>query len=95
MQYVEHYKYLGCWLNEHSNNQKTVEALTAAAGRSYGRIVGLFKKLGDMGYNTFVTLLQSYVFPVANYGAAVWGFEDYQAPQVLQNKISRFFSGYA
>ena len=93
MQYVENYKYLGCWLNEHCNDQKTVDALTAAAGRSYGRIVGLFKKLGDMGYNTFVTLLQSYVLPVANYGAAVWGFKDHQAPRVLQNKISRFFLG--
>ncbi len=93
MQYVDNYKYLGCWLNEFSNDKKTVEALTAAAGRSYGRIVGLFKKLGDMDYNTFVTLFQSYVLPVANYGAAVWGFKDHQAPRVLQNKISRFYLG--
>ncbi len=46
-----------------------------------------------MGYNTFVILFQSYVLPVTKYWAAVWGFNNHQAPQVLQNKISRLFLG--
>ena len=93
MEYVEDYKYLGCWVNEKGNNNKTVVALTAAAGRSYGRIVGLFKKLGDMGCYTFNTLYHSYILPVANYAAAVWGFNDYPAAKVLKNRISRYYLG--
>ncbi len=91
MEYVSEYKYLGCWVSEFSSTYKTVSALTAAASRSYGRIVGMFKHLGDMGYRTFCTLYHSYVEPIANYAAAVWGFRDHSAPRVLQNR--RFYLG--
>ncbi len=50
MEYVTNYKYLGCCVNEHASNAKTVEALTVAAGRSFGRIVNMFKHMGNMGY---------------------------------------------
>ena len=42
MEYVDNYKYLGCWINEFVSNEKTVSALTAAASRSYGHIVNIF-----------------------------------------------------
>ena len=93
LQYVSSYKYLGCWIHEFLSNDRTVEALTAAAGRSFGRIVNIFKYMGDMGYETYCTLYHSYILLVANYGAAVWGFKDCLAPQVLQNRIMRFFLG--
>ncbi len=64
---------------------KTVEALTSAAGHSYGMIVGLSKQLGNMSYRTFCTLYKTYVLPVANYGAGVWGFKHFSTPQVLEN----------
>ncbi len=41
-----------------------------------------------MGYHTFCTLYETYVLPVANYGAGVWGFKSYPAPQVLQHRIN-------
>ena len=72
MDYVSDYKYLGCWMNEYSDNDKKAEALTSAASRSYGRIVGLFKQLVDMGYKLFRPLYNFYVLPIADYGAAVW-----------------------
>ena len=28
-----------------------------------------------------------------NYASGVWGFKEFAAPQVLQNRISRFFLG--
>ena len=87
------YKYLGVWIHEFLNHDRTVKALTAAAGRSYGRIINIFKHMGDMGYGTYRTLYNSYVLLVANYAAAVWGFKNYSDPQVLQNKIQRFFLG--
>ena len=58
MEYVDNYKYLVCWVNEFGNHKKTVEALTSAAGRSYGRIIGLFKQLGNMGYHTSVLYMR-------------------------------------
>ena len=61
--------FLGCWINEFGSFDKTVDSLTSAAGRSYGRIVGLFKKLGNMDYHTFCTLYRSYILSVANYAA--------------------------
>ena len=93
MAYVSEYKYLGCWIDEFLNNERTVTALTAAAGRSFGRIVNIFKHMGDMGYHSYGALYDAYVLPVANYGAAVWGYKDYSSPQVLQNRIQRFFLG--
>ncbi len=93
MEYVADYKYLGCWINEFGNNNCTVEALTSATSRSYGRIIGIFRQLGDMGYGSFMTLYNTYILPIANYAAAVWGFRDYPAPRVLQNKISHFYLG--
>ncbi len=35
----------------------------------------------------------SYIESIANYALAVWGFRDYSAPRVLQNKISKFDLG--
>ena len=93
MEYVANYKYLGCWVNKFANNTKTVESLTVVAGRPFGRIVNMFQHMGNMGYCTYTNLCDSYVLPVANYGAAVWGFADYPAPQVLQNRMHRFFLG--
>ena len=91
--YVPSYKYLGCWIHKFSNHEKTVSVLTSAAGRSFGRIINIFKKFGDLGYETFTMLFDNYVLPVAGYAAGVWGFKDYPAPQVLQNKAERFFLG--
>ncbi len=46
-----------------------------------------------MGYGTYSTLCDSYVLPVANYGAVVWGFTDCPASQVRQNRVGHFFLG--
>ncbi len=71
MEYVTDYKYLGCWVNEFGSDAKTVDALSAGVGRSFGRIINIFRKLGDMGIKTYSTLYESYVLPVANYALAV------------------------
>ena len=93
MEYVDNYKYVGCWINEFGNDTKTVETLCAAAGRSFGRIIGLFKQLGNMGYQTYKTLFETYVLPIANYSAGVWGHKSFAAPQVLQNRVNRYYLG--
>ncbi len=91
MEYVTEYKYLGYWLQGFLIHTTTVEALATAAGRSFGWSVNIFKYMGDMGYETYCTLYQSYILPVANYAAEVWGFRAVTQPQVVQNRVQRSF----
>ena len=91
--YTDTYKYLGFIMHEHLNNTKHVKTLTAAASRSFGRIYSIFKSMGNLGINTYETLYSSYVESIMNYASGVWGFRHYDAPQVLQNRIMRFYLG--
>ena len=49
---VSTYKYLGVLLDEHLNFDKAVEELCHSAGRALGTIIGKFKTLRNVGYNT-------------------------------------------
>ena len=71
MNYEENDNYLGCWVNEYGNESQKVESLTGSAGRSFSRMVGLFKQLGDLGYVTHCKLYESYVLLVTCYVTAV------------------------
>ncbi len=93
IEFVDVYKYLGVYFHEHLSFKPTVEALTASASRSFGRVVNMFKKLQNMGIRTYETLYTSYVAPIMSYGAGVWGFAEHTDPQVLQNRIIRYFLG--
>ena len=46
-----------------------------------------------MGYKTYETLYNSYVDPILNYSAGVWGFDNFNGPQILQNRVLSFFLG--
>ena len=80
-------------MHEYLDSKPNAETLASAASRSYGRIVCLFKKLKNMGFKTYSTLYSTYVSPVMNYASEVWGFPSFNAPQVLQNRISRYYLG--
>ena len=93
LSYTDTYKYLGYILHEHLCNISNVTTLTAAASRSFGRIYSIFKSVGNLGINTYETLYSSYVKPIMNYASGVWGFRHFDKPQVLQNRIMRFYLG--
>ena len=93
LEYVETYKYLGYYMHEHLSHHKTVEILANSAKRAFGRVVNVFKKLGNMGYKTYETLVFSNVFSILNYGAGVWGFKEYHNSRTFQNKIIRYYLG--
>ena len=46
-----------------------------------------------MGYRSFCTLYETYMLPITNYAAGVWGFKVYSAPWVLQHRVNRFYLG--
>ena len=91
--YTDRYKYLGYTIQEHLNQKPNIEVLTAAASRSFGRVVNIFKKLKNLGIKTYNTLYNTFVMTIANDGAAVWGFYEANEPQVLQNRVCRYYLG--
>ena len=93
LEYVDTYKYLGYHMHEHLSHSKTVEILTSSAKRAFGWVVNILKRLGNMGYKTYETLIHSNVFSIANYGAGLWGFKEHHANRVLQNTIERYYLG--
>ena len=93
LKYVSDYKYLGYIFNEHLSQTSTVEALTLLANRAFGRVVTIFKKLGNLGYKTYLTLFNTYIVPILNYASGVWGYQEQAEPQILQNRICRFYLG--
>ena len=44
-----------------------------------------------MGICTYKTLYGSYVVLILNYGAAIWGFSDFNDGRVLQNRIIWYY----
>ena len=52
MEFVSNYKYLGCYVNEFSNDKKTVDALVAAAEWSFSRIVDILLEILDRDHTT-------------------------------------------
>ncbi len=93
LKYVSNYKYLGYIFNEHLAHRETVKTLTLAANRAFGRVVTIFKKLGNLGYRTYLTLFNTYILPILNYASGVWGYAEQAEPQILQNRICRFYLG--
>ena len=93
LKYVPDYKYLGYLINQHLPPKTTVDTLTAVACRSFGRIVTILKGMGNMGYKSYLTSSQTYVLPIMNYAAGVWGYTELNEPQALLNRILRFYLG--
>ncbi len=90
---MEVYKYLGYHMHEHLSHSRTVEILTNSAKRAFGRVINIFKCLGNMGHKTYETLIYSNVFSIANYGAGLWRYKEHQNSRVLQNTIERYYLG--
>ena len=65
-----------------------------SAKRAFGRVINMFKLLGNMGYKTYTTLYQSNILSIANYAAGVWGFQEFSNMRVLHNKAIRFSWGH-
>ena len=90
---MEAYKYLGYHVHEHLSHAITADILNMSARRAFGRVIGVFKKLKNMGYKTYGSLYESNILPIANYASAIWGFKEHQGSCVLFNKVGKFYLG--
>ena len=93
LSYTDRYKYLGYTIHVSLNQKPNVEILTSAAARSIGRVINIFKISKNLGIKTYETLYRTFVTTIANYGSAVWGFHEANDPQVLQNRVCRYYFG--
>lgn len=87
------YKYLGYHIQEQLSPATTADILTTSARRAFGRIISVFKKLKNMGYETYESLYESNILSIANYSSAIWGFKEHQGSRILFNKVGRFYLG--
>jgi hypothetical protein len=87
------YKYLGTYFSDTLNFTDHADRLGESGGRALGSIVSKLKKNSYMNYSAFTKLFESCVTPIIDYGAEVWGFRNYNKPNLVQNKAMRIFLG--
>ena len=91
--YVSSYKYLGVTMSETLKYDENVELLSQAAGRALGSVIAKYKMHKFMGYSTFTKLFESCVCPVMEYASGVWGYENSNKTNMIQNRAARIFLG--
>jgi len=90
---VDRYKYLGIYFNEFLNFTSSADVLAESSGRAMGGIIGKFKSIRNLTYDIFLKLFQTGVIPIMDYCAGVWGFNDNNAIDIIQNRAMRYFMG--
>jgi hypothetical protein len=90
---VDRYKYLGLILTEHLDFNITAKHVAQSAGRALGLVIAKCKSIGGVPYAVYTKLYDSIVWPVINYGAAVWGDRSFSCVNAVHNKALRFFLG--
>jgi hypothetical protein len=93
LEYVDSYKYLGLWFDEHLTFKKAVTVLAKSANRALSALFSKFLSAGGMSHAVFKQLYESLVEPVLLYGAAIWGLHGHGVVNTIQNKACRFFLG--
>ena len=90
---VNEYRYLGLYLNEFMNLEKTVSHLATAGTRALGALRNKLYNLKNVHFKTYSKLYQSCVTPIIDYCSAVWGFRSFKSVQDVQNRAIRYFLG--
>ena len=89
----EKYKYLGCVLNEFLDYTSTSKILSDAASRALGSVVTKLKSNKGLLYLSYTKLYDTCVSTIINYGAAVWGYKNYDKPNTIHNRAIRTYLG--
>ena len=87
------YKYLGLVLNEFLDLGITANILSDSAGRALGALIAKTQNLTDLGFETYLKLFNPGVLLVLNYGAEIWGFQDFACCTGIQNRAARYYLG--
>ncbi len=84
---------MGIILNEYLEYGITAKTLAGAAGRSLGGIITKFNTYRNVGFKTFSKLYDSGVVPVLEYCAGVWGNNNLECCDKIQQRALRYYLG--
>ena len=87
------YKYLGTYFSEFLTFTQHADLLGESGGRALGSVITKLKKNNFMNYSTYTKLYESCVTPILDYSSSIWGFKNYNKPNLIQNKAMRIFLG--
>ncbi len=90
---TDSYNYLGLLFTEHLNFNLMAKAAAKSASRALGLLISKFKALGGMPFNVYSTLYDNMVWPVLEYGAAIWGTTQHSCINAVHHRAIRFFLG--
>ena len=91
--YVDSYKYLGVYLDQHLTFVENITNLSASGSRALGKIISLYKNNRSMGLNTYRKFYESCVCLVLDCSCAVWQHADCNKIDQVHNKAMRVFLG--
>ena len=91
--YVKQYKYLGVIIDEHLDFKVTIGHSVNSAGRALSTIITKMIKNGGLPFNVYSLLYNSCVVSIADYSAALTGFEENEALLQLHMRALRAFLG--
>ena len=91
--YVTEYKYLGVIIDEFLDFTPHSNIMSGAGHRALGGLIGKYKKLNGMGYDTYTKCFKTCVCPVIDYNAEVWGYIKCPKIDAVQNKAMRVYLG--
>ena len=90
---VSQYTFLGLLLTEHLDYDLTAKNVAKAANRALGLILAKDKAFGGLPFRSFTKLFDTVVWSVINYGAGIWGTNQYSCINAIQTRAERYFLG--
>ncbi|XP_053380394.1 uncharacterized protein LOC128548887 [Mercenaria mercenaria] len=90
---VDRYTYLGLVLHEHLDYNVTAKVVAQSASRALGLLIAKCKAIGGFTYDVYTKLYNSLVWPVIDYGSAIWGLKSFSCINAIHNRAMRFFLG--
>lgn len=70
-----------------------VNKVIVASRRALSALIAKAKEIGGLSYNTYTYLYNTLVVPIMEYSSCIWGFEEYDDIDAVQNRAIRFFLG--
>ena len=91
--YCKHYTYLGITINEHLDLKFTSKVQSDSASRALSVIVTKMIKNGGFPYNIYSLLYDTCVTSISDYGAEIFGFQEYDSNLNLHLRAIRAYIG--
>ena len=91
--YCNHYKYLGCTINEFLDFTFTAQVQADSAGRALSSIITKMIKNQGFPFNVYSILYKACVCSISEYGSEVFGYEQFDSSFKLHLRAARAFLG--